>query len=378
MFEGESGLINTVPPAALEGGSWDTAYNVSMHQLRFSNGAMITGFSADQPNRMRGPNLTALFLDELAAYEKLQELWDVSRFALRKGIKPFTVITTTPKPLPLLFKMSKDPDVKVITGSTYDNLKNLSPEFIKTILAYEGTTFGNQEIHAHLLRDMSSAIFDRAWLRMWPAKRRLPKVLFLMTVYDTAYTTKTTGSDTAWITFAVCHNENTERRVAIVVDAGSGNIGYPALRKQVLDNWNAKRHDRLPDIALIEAKGAGLSLLSDFREEGVIMVSYMPTTDKALRGHTVSPLVMNGLLLFMEDEDRPGHLAPWARPIVNQLLLFPSADKDDLFDCITMGMHYLRDTGWLVLERCLPPDEEADIAEARRVDESQRINPYAA
>ena len=102
--------------------------------------------------------------DELCAWKNAQDVWDMAQMGLRLGQKPRTVITTTPKPTPLLKKLLAEngKTTRVVSGSTYDNSDNLAPTFISTIIArYEGTDLGRQEIHAELLLENKNALWNR-------------------------------------------------------------------------------------------------------------------------------------------------------------------------------------------------------------------------
>lgn len=154
MVEGESGLLAICPP-------WDKPeFEPSNRMVIWSNGAIATLYSAEEPERLRGPQHDAAWSDELAAWAKLQETWDQLQFGLRLGQNPRCVITTTPKPLPLVRQLANDPDCTVTQGSTYDNRANLAPKFIKRIVTrYEGTRLGRQELRAELLEDVQGALW---------------------------------------------------------------------------------------------------------------------------------------------------------------------------------------------------------------------------
>lgn len=380
LYEGESGLQAVTPPEVLLHESWDRAFNSTMRTLHFKNGSMITGFTAEKPNRLRGPNLNWLVYDEMAAYERAQDLWDVSRFALRKGVNPISIITTTPKPIPLLFHLSKQPDVKIIKGSTYDNLDNLSPTFKEQVLSYEGTVFGRQEIHAELFLDTTGAIFDRTWLRILPRSAildhtgrplRTAQLQHVVLSLDSAFTEKTTGSDSAWIVFGVVYLESTQRYHAVVLDCGTANLKYPDLRRKVMSMYHEQAYmGRRIDTVLIEEKGSGIALLADMREDGIPVASYMPTVGKIHRAHVVSNLVSGGRMFFMEDEDTPRRVPSWARPLVTQILQFPAeGQKDDMVDAMTQGLLYLRNAGWLTMGSV--PDPLSADAEKAYADEKR-------
>jgi phage terminase large subunit-like protein len=156
MVEGESGLVTISPP-------WDRPeYNPSLREIRWKNGALATLYTADEPERLRGPQHDCAWCDELAAW-RFPEAWDNLLFGLRLGDDPRAVITTTPKPTKLMRELVADPNTHVTRGSSYDNRANLAPAFFEAIIKkYEGTRLGRQELMAELLEDLPGALWTRA------------------------------------------------------------------------------------------------------------------------------------------------------------------------------------------------------------------------
>ncbi len=165
MVEGESGLL-AVCWAGDKSANGDMlgrpSYEPSKRRVTWANGAVATLFSAEEPERLRGPQHEAMWCDELAAWKYLRETWDMAMFGLRLGNDPRTIITTTPKPLPLIKEIIKDTTTVVTKGSTFDNSGNLAPKFLQTIKdKYEGTRLGRQELDAEILDDLPGALWSR-------------------------------------------------------------------------------------------------------------------------------------------------------------------------------------------------------------------------
>lgn len=171
MVEGESGILAISPP-------WNRPlFEPSKLQLTWPNGAIAQLFSAEEPERLRGPQCDTFWADELAAWKKLQETWDMLQFGFRLGTDPRGCITTTPKPLPIVKQLVQDDrdmpeerrnddwsgETAVTRGSTYDNKANLAPKFYSTVVKkYEGTRLGRQELEAAILEDMPGALWNRS------------------------------------------------------------------------------------------------------------------------------------------------------------------------------------------------------------------------
>lgn len=161
-FEGPSGINAVVPEQALA--KTGKAYNSGTSELRFENGSLIQGFAAIEPNRLRGPQFHRAWADELAAW-RYPEAWDQLQFGLRLGEDPQTVVTTTPRPLPLIRELVKDDGTHVTKGHTFENEGNLAPKALKKLKEkYEGTRLGRQELYAEILDDVEGALWKRSWL----------------------------------------------------------------------------------------------------------------------------------------------------------------------------------------------------------------------
>lgn len=157
--EGESGVI----PILRQYGNLDY-YNRSTGLIRLKNGSRIKLFSADEPDRLRGPQHHGAWCDELAAW-RYPETWDQLQFGMRLGSHPRTVVTTTPRNVPIIRTLSKRTDgtVQVVRGSTFDNSKNLAPQALIELQArYAGTRLGRQELYGELLEDSEGALWTRA------------------------------------------------------------------------------------------------------------------------------------------------------------------------------------------------------------------------
>lgn len=150
--EGESGLLAVLAPGLVE--NW----NRSLGELFLTNGAKFKTFSADEPERLRGPQHHRAWCDELAAW-RYPEAWDQLMFGMRLGDRPQVVSTTTPKPVELVRQLLKRTDVHVTRGSTFDNADNLSPAALAQLEdRYAGTTLGRQELYGELLDELPGAL----------------------------------------------------------------------------------------------------------------------------------------------------------------------------------------------------------------------------
>lgn len=156
LVEGESGILATAPA------SFRPVYEPSKRKVTYPNGAIQMLYSADEPDRLRGPQHHYFWADELAAWRRLQYAWDMLLMGMRLGDHPRGVVTTTPRPLGLIKEMVKSERVYTTRGTTFDNLHNLAPTFRRAVLErYEGTTLGRQELYADVLDDLPGALVSR-------------------------------------------------------------------------------------------------------------------------------------------------------------------------------------------------------------------------
>jgi len=176
MIEGPSGLLASCRDAGLA-----ARYEPSRRRVVFPTvDAVAFAYSAEEPDRLRGPQHDGAWVDEAAAFGG-EETWDQLQFGLRLGSNPRQVVTTTPRPVALIRRLVGDPTTVVTRGSTYDNRENLAPAFLEQIVArYEGTRLGRQELFGEVLDDVQGALWNLAMLE--GAQRRRDEVPQLVRV----------------------------------------------------------------------------------------------------------------------------------------------------------------------------------------------------
>jgi phage terminase large subunit-like protein len=173
LVEGVSGILAVSPKHERP------IYEPSKRRLTWPNGAIGTLFSADEPERLRGPEHDLAWSDELCAWRYQRDAWDNLQFGLRLGQHPRNIVTTTPRPGAVLKELLGDSRTVVTRGTTYENTHNLAPAFRRKILAkYEGTRLGRQELNAEVLEDTPGALWtlalvEAARVRLMPSLRRI-------------------------------------------------------------------------------------------------------------------------------------------------------------------------------------------------------------
>jgi len=158
-FGGPSGLLSIIPKECFAKSRDYKGYSSSTSEIRLFNGSKISGFAAQEPDRLRGPQFHRAWCDELAAW-RYPETFDQLMFGLRLGNNPQCVITTTPKPTKLIKELVERDDVHVTKGNTFENEENLAESALAMLKErYEGTTMGRQELYAEIVDNLEGALW---------------------------------------------------------------------------------------------------------------------------------------------------------------------------------------------------------------------------
>lgn len=363
MVEGESGIL------AISPNHFRPKYEPSKRRLTWPNGAIATLYTAEEPERLRGPQHDGGWLDEIGAWA-YPEAYDMFLFGLRLGADPRWVGTTTPKPKPLIRNLLADKQAVITRGTTYDNRQNLAPTFFANIVKYEGTRLGRQEIHAELIDLSEDAILKRPWWRVW-TKVELPKFDYFILSLDTASKTGISNNYSALTIWGVFRVEGSLR--VMLVGAWRDKLIYPHLKDKVLstiDDWAKRRMDDTgqpvrPEHVLIEDTSAGTQLIQEFAMAGIDEVRAISVDGKSkvARADLTSDILSNGLVYVpgkkISSTARATDKFPqWAEDVIAQCESFrgiESDEEDDYVDTCTQAWSFLRKLG---LE--LPSDFELE------------------
>ena len=195
MVEGVSGILATSPPGQRP--LWEP----SKKKLTWPNGCIGQGFSAEEPDRLRGPQEGFIWGDEPAHWPLVDQVWTNALLGLRLGTNPKAVLTSTPKPIKWMKELIKDPLTVVHRVSTYENLDNLSPTFRATVLdRYEGTRLGRQELHGEILEDVEGALWNWDMIHWVP---EAPPLVRVVVGVDPAGTANAKSDETGIITVGI-------------------------------------------------------------------------------------------------------------------------------------------------------------------------------
>lgn len=157
MVEGKSGLLAVGPRKQRP------RFEPSLRRLTWPNGSLGLLYSADEPESLRGAEHSHAWGDEIAKWPRGIDTWTNLSLGLRLGQLPRAVLTTTPRPVPLLKTLLGDRSVVRTGGHSADNADNLPPAFLRSVEAsYGGTRYGRQELGGELIEDFEGALWTRA------------------------------------------------------------------------------------------------------------------------------------------------------------------------------------------------------------------------
>jgi phage terminase large subunit-like protein len=202
MIEGPGGLLQCYPRDARP------IYEPSRRLITFPSGAKGIIRSADEPERLRGPEFTKFWADEICAWRFIQDAWDQIKFGFRMKSEALQgVITTTPKPLKVLKELLANPRTVTTRGSSYENRANLSETYFREVIApYQGTRLGRQEINAEILEDTPGALWTSKLiqdLRINRAEVRWELVVRVVVAVDPGVSTNEDSDETGIVVAAL-------------------------------------------------------------------------------------------------------------------------------------------------------------------------------
>lgn len=159
MIEGDSGLIKVCEAAQI---AYD--WQPSKREFTFANGHKVFGYSAEEPDSLRGPQHGAGWWDEPAHMPLLTECWMNYKMGLRLPGLPGgtkTLATSTPLPIDWLKERIDEETTFVTAGSTFENEDNLDEASVEDLRKeWEGTRLGRQELYGEIVEDVEGALWS--------------------------------------------------------------------------------------------------------------------------------------------------------------------------------------------------------------------------
>lgn len=138
--------------------------NRTARTVTFASGAQAFLYSGACPEKLRGPEHHIAWCDEIAKWRAPDATWDNLQLGLRLGRTPRTLVTTTPRSVPLLAKLAAAAagSGAITRGRTRDN-PHLPPAWVARMeAAHAGTRQGREELDGELLPEAEGALWSRA------------------------------------------------------------------------------------------------------------------------------------------------------------------------------------------------------------------------
>lgn len=200
MVEGDSGILATSPPG--ERPLWEP----SKKRLTWPNGCIAEGYSAEEPDRLRGQNSGYVWADEPAHWPLVEECWSNMLFGLRKGEYPKIVATSTPKPTVWVKAQLADALTVDRRVASYANLSNLSPVYRHTVIEkFEGSRTGRQELEGEVLEDVEGALWNMDMVVYVEEHPRLKRIVVSV---DPAGTANKKSDETGIVVVGIGEDKN--------------------------------------------------------------------------------------------------------------------------------------------------------------------------
>lgn len=278
--------MSIIPKECLMSGRGQ-GYNSSSAEIRLYNGSKIMGFSATEPDRLRGPQFHRAWCDELAVWQ-YPDTFDQLMFGLRLGKKPQCIITTTPKPIPLIKSLIKRNNIVVTRGSTFDNAENLAQSALSMLKEkYDNTRLGRQELYAEIVDEVEGALWKPSMIDEHRVSQIPDKMQRIVIAVDPAVTNQE-GSDETGI--VVCAKGFDNRYY--ILDDLSARMSADAWANVVVNTFYKYEADRV--IAEVNNGGDLVERLLRTVDTSVPYKAVRSSKGKLVRAEPISALYEQG------------------------------------------------------------------------------------
>lgn len=267
MIEGDSGILAISPPDFMPD------YSPANRQLTWPNGSIALTYNATQPDQLRGPQHHFAWADELAKWDLMQESWDQLQFGLRLGNKPQQIVTTTPRPLPLIRALVVDDSTYFTKGRTMDNVANMPDSFFKYIEEkYGGTRLGRQELEGEILDDIPGALWQRVMIDQCRLREVPDDLTRVIVAVDPATSNEERSDENGIVVVGVARDKDGYARGYVLEDAS---------HKGTPEEW-AKTAVRM------YRKWSADKIVAEKNQGGLMVESVIKTADRSVPVKLVS------------------------------------------------------------------------------------------
>lgn len=212
----------------------------------------------------------------------------------------------------------------------------------------------------------------------WP---NWPPFSFVIFSVDTAQTEKKLNDPSAGVLLGVCKDIQTGRNQVMLMHAWAERLEFFELCNRVEDTCKKWRVHKV----LVENKASGLPLVDELRRRGRVfsnrlahsgkkehqeradfgIVSIKPEGDKVSRVLSIQNLFEAGVI--WAPCDGSGWYKTWAEAVMKELAEMPRGAHDDLADCMSQGLIFLREMGVAMMPDDAQFDDEDQIRYKRNL-----------
>jgi phage terminase large subunit-like protein len=351
MVLGDSGILACHPK------DFRPEWSPTNRRLTWPNGVQAWVYNATEPDQLRGPQHHAGWIDELAKFRYMQEIWDQFQFGLRLGEHPRALITTTPRPLPLIKRLMDDVDTVVTRGATLDNQSNLAANTVKQLYErYGGTRLGRQELQGEVLSDIPGALWNRDIIDACRIKEVPEDLERVYVAVDPAVTNTEDSDEHGIVVVGLARDHEGYARGYVLADGTCRGNPEEWARKAIslYRFWSA-------DKIIAEKNQGGLMVESTLKavDRSVPVELVTATRGKVVRAEPISALYEQGRI----------HHVGYFDKLEDQMCLFSidfirsaSNGSPDRVDALVWGLTKIFDkiTGRRLTTKGLGPDQEQE------------------
>ncbi len=280
-IEGPGGILRNTHPNEVP------HYEPSKKRLTWRNGTRATIYSDEEPDQLRSFSGDTAWIDEFGKFKHPRLCWINLQFGMREvsADRPRRLITSTPRPLSIIREIEKMATTITITGNSYENQINLDPTWFKeTILDYEGTRIGRQEIYAEMLGEAEGALWKRGDIH---TVLNAPQLTRIVVAIDPAATSKETSDETGIIVAGV-----TAEGLGYVLEDLSGRYSPDGWASRAIEAYSRHKADRI----IGEVNNGGEMIESVLRtiDKTISYKSVHASRGKAARAEPIAALYERG------------------------------------------------------------------------------------
>lgn len=287
-IEGASGILAVSPP------DFRPHFESSKNLLTWPNGSVAEIFSAEEPNRIRGPQCHFAWVDEIAAWAKEHGAWQQLLFGMRLGQRPQACITTTPRPIPIVRSLLANPATVVTRGRSRDNAANVAPTvFDEILIQFEGTRLGRQELDGEILDDTPGALWQAAMLDALRVKSA-PDLIRIVVAIDPAVSSGAGSDETGIVVAGIgpCACKGEAALHGFVLDDLSGRHTPDAWARAAVSAYRARGASRI--VAEVNNGGALVEVNLRTVDPNAAYRAVHASTGKHTRAEPVAALYEQG------------------------------------------------------------------------------------